>query len=132
MKTETQSKIDSLAIVGSVLCAAHCALLPIFLTSFPSLLSMPVEDHLFHQMLVFLVLPLSVIAVFFGWKRHKDTLVLVGAIVGLVILVGTAIFGHDLLGEIGEKVATFTATIILACIHWRNLKLCRQASCSQC
>ena len=82
--------------------------------------------------MVWLVIPSSTIAVFLGCWRHKDRLVLVGAAAGLTTLVLTAIFGHDVLGETGEKVTTLIASIMLALAHWRNFWLCRQDSCGHC
>jgi len=113
----------------SVICAIHCAVLPVLLALFPTLLALPVDDHHFHQLMVWLVLPSSIVAVSLGCKQHQDSFVLIGAALGLLILVLTAFFGHDVLGEVGEKVATLVGAIILAAVHWRNYSLCRQDCC---
>jgi len=129
VKQLTQRLFDRLAIGASVLCALHCAALPVALTVFPSLVAMPVSDHYFHLMMVWFVVPSSLLAVSLGCSRHKDRLVLMGCAVGLTVIVLTAFFGHDLLGETSEKIATLTGAMILAIVHWRNYTLCRKDSC---
>lgn len=129
MKQTVQFIFDRLAIGASVVCAIHCALLPVLLAVFPTLVAMPVTDHTFHFLLAWFVVPSSLIAVSLGCRRHKDRLVLAGCGLGLTIIVLTAWFGHDLLGETGEKMATLTGAVILSIVHWRNYSLCRQDSC---
>lgn len=126
----TQMLLDRLAILAAVLCALHCAVLPIALVSFPTLLSLPMDDHHFHQLLVWLIVPLSVLGVLFGCLRHKDKLVVLGAGIGIVIIIGAATFGHDLLGELGEKVATVVGSLVLIASHYRNFTLCKKENCS--
>ena len=124
-----QPLLDRFAIGAAVLCAIHCAVLPIVLALFPSLVSLPMDDHEFHATLVFVVFPLSVIASFMGCARHKDLRVILGVGLGLTLLVVAAVFGHDLLGETGEKAMTVAASIVLVAAHYRNFTLCRRKSC---
>ena len=88
------------------------------------------DDHVFHWVLIALVLPSSLLAGITGCRRHKDFRVIVGLSAGLVVLIATAALGHDMLGETGEKVATITAAFILAISHWRNYVLCRHEDCT--
>ena len=130
MRKATQFFLDRLSIGFSVICAFHCAFFPVLLAVFPSIAALPVDDQVFHEMLVWLVLPSSVLAAALGCSRHKDRKVLLGIGLGLAIFVFTALFGHELLGETGEKATIFAAAIILAWSHWRNFKLCHQDSCN--
>ena len=130
MKQSLQLNLDRLAIAGSTLCAVHCIVMPIFLTVFPSSLSIFFQDERFHKLMVWFVIPSSLIAVFLGCREHKDYKVLIGASLGLAIIVFTALFGHDFLGEQGEKVATVFGAVFLAVSHIRNYKLCRKNCCS--
>ena len=129
MRTTAQLVLDRFAIGASVVCALHCAVFPVFLAVFPSLVSLPLDDHLFHQLIVWFVFPSSAAAVLLGCWRHKDRIVLLAGVFGLLALVLTAVFGHELLGEVGEKIATLLAATVLALAHWRNLSLCRRDSC---
>ncbi|SHH25436.1 MerC domain-containing protein [Ferrimonas marina] len=125
-----QALLDKMAIGVSVVCALHCAVMPIVLATFPALAILPMEDETFHKLLVLFVIPSSIIALLLGCRRHKDRWVLLGGVVGLLALVLTALFGHDLLGEMGEKVATVIAALVLASAHWRNFSLCRARACA--
>lgn len=129
MRKAIQFFLDRLSIGFSVICAFHCAFFPFILAVFPSVTILPVDDQVFHEMLVWLVLPSSILAACLGCSRHKDRMALLGIGIGLVIFALTAMFGHELLGEKGEKITIFIAAIILAWSHWRNFSLCHKNSC---
>lgn len=78
------------------------------------------------------VIPSSAIAVLLGCWQHKDTKVCALAILGLLILVLTHLIGHELLGELGEKLTTLSASFMLVIAHWRNYQLCKADSCKDC
>lgn len=129
MKSSTQLLLDKFSIGTSAVCAIHCAAMPIVLALFPTLSFLPAEEHTFHLALVFLIVPMSLVAGFLGCRQHKDRIVLSSIVIGLLLLVLTAVFGHDVVGETGEKVATVIATFILAFAHWRNFSLCKKREC---
>ena len=130
MRKPTQFFFDRLSISFSAICAMHCAFFPLMLVVFPSITIIPVDDQVFHEVLVWLVLPSSMVAAYLGCSRHKDQKVLLGIGLGLATFVLTAIFGHELLGEKGERATTILAATILAWSHWRNFTLCQKDSCS--
>ena len=130
LRSSLQLFLDRFAIGAAVLCAIHCAVLPIALALYPSLLTLPMSDHEFHQALVWVVFPLSVVASFLGCAQHKDRLVFLGVGLGLALLIFAAAFGHDVLGEVGEKVMTVAASLVLVAAHYRNFTLCRRKDCS--
>jgi len=86
-------------------------------------------DEGFHLVMLWLILPSSAIALTLGCRRHKDAAVLVAGACGLSILVFTAAFGHDLAGELGEKLLTFVGAAVLSAGHLRNYRLCRREAC---
>ena len=129
MNKSAQILLDRLAISASALCALHCLAGPVLLVLFPSMLALPVGDHFYHMLMVWFVIPTSAIAVLLGCTRHKDPTVLVLAFLGIIGLAISAIYGHDFLGETGEKLATLIATFLLITGHWRNYSLCRNDSC---
>jgi hypothetical protein len=132
MKIKTQLLFDKISIGVSTLCAVQCALMPILLVVYPNFFWASVDEHLFHLLLIWLVLPTSALAGFLGCSKHKDVTVLLGIVLGLSTLVFTAIFGHHYFGEFGEKLATIAAALVLAMAHWRNYKLCRKNDCTVC
>ena len=130
MTNSTQLFLDRFAIGLSLLCAVHCMALPIMLIAAPSLIAtFQPTDHIFHEALLWLAIPTSFIAVFLGCKRHENQHVVIFAGIGITTLTATTLFGHDILGETGEKLTTLFAVTILAYAHWRNYTLCRQDEC---
>ena len=128
-QTRVQRLLDRMAISASMLCALHCLVTPLLLIAVPVISSTLLADDEFHKILVMFVLPVSLVALFIGCHRHKDRIVLVLGGLGLIALVSIAYLGHDLLGEVGEKVATVISGVILAIGHLRNYRLCRRDGC---
>ena len=124
--------LDHLSIFTSGVCAIHCAVLPASLVLFPALANLTGNDHRFHVMLVSVTVPMSIIAAFLGCKAHRNKMVTAGIVTGLVVLVLTALFGHDLVGESGEKIATVLASLTLVFSHVQNYRLCRNKTCHKC
>lgn len=79
---------------------------PLAVLLFPIVSLTFAADEGFHRMLLWLVLPTSAAAFLLGCFRHKDRGVLALGSTGLIQLILAAHFGHDMLGEIGERIAT--------------------------
>ena len=128
---EYQKAGDKTAIVLSGMCALHCLALPMALIAFPALASTVVGDEHFHALLMWLIIPASLLALTLGCRIHKDLKVIVLGGVGLGVLLLTAIAGHDLLGESGERIATVLGSTFLIWGHLRNHRLCRLEHCME-
>ncbi|MEM1412610.1 MAG: MerC domain-containing protein [Pseudomonadota bacterium] len=122
--------LDRTAIGLSALCIVHCLALPLLIVLLPSLAALPFADERFHLLLVFLVVPTSAIALFMGCRRHRDRSVLAWGLTGVVILLLTALYGHDLVGEVGERAFTVLGAVMVAIGHIRNFRLCRSDACA--
>ena len=85
--------LDKLAVSTSTFCAIHCLCLPIFLGFFPALGTTLFGEELFHVLLLWLVIPLSLVALSLGCRRHRDVLVAAIGLVGLISLILAATFG---------------------------------------
>ena len=128
--TSLTVKLDKTAIGLSSLCLVHCLLLPVSLAILPSIAILStLSDEVFHLLLIALVLPTSMVALLLGCKRHKSSAVIALGIGGLMTLGFTAVFGHDVLGEQMEKVATVIGALLVAGAHIQNFRLCRQTDC---
>lgn len=121
--------LDRLAIGGSALCAIHCLTLPILLSVFPALGTTLFGKESFHLLLLLFVIPLSLVALSIGCKQHKSWFVSLTGVLGLSLLIFTAIFGHETFGHEGEKIATLIGASFIAIGHIRNFTLCRSTQC---
>ena len=117
--------IDKIAIGLSSVCAVHCLLLPIILILLPTLGTSVFGDEIFHQWLLIAVIPTSLIALTMGCRQHKNLSVMIFGLLGLAILIPTAFFGHELLGEAGEKIASVLGAAFIALGHIQNSSLCK-------
>ncbi|MFN8549283.1 MAG: MerC domain-containing protein [Candidatus Eisenbacteria bacterium] len=123
-----RSRWDTLGISASVLCAIHCAVLPIALVLFPAVAwRMPIEDHLFHQLMAFVVGGFGAAAFLSGYRKHRRRPLLLLASIGI----GAIFFGgfcrellqtetHEL-----ERVSTLIGSAVLITAHMLNLRACR-------
>ena len=121
--------LDKSSVGLSTVCAVHCLLMPVAVVMLPSLAALPFADERFHVRLVFFVLPLSALAPTLGCRKHRSWPVESVGIVGLVLLVGAALGGHDLFGELIEKSATVIGAGLVALSHVMNFGKCRALDC---
>lgn len=122
--------LDKLAVSTSALCAIHCLSLPLLLGFLPALGTTIFGQESFHTTLLWLVIPLSLVALSLGCRKHKDLRVLLIGLAGLVVLIAAAVMGHDLLSETGERVMTLIGASAIAAGHLRNYSLCRRVQCA--
>ena len=122
---------DKAAIGLSLLCAVHCLMLPVILVVLPSLAVTIFGGEQFHLWMLAGVLPISLFALTLGCRLHRDIRVVFMGIGGLIVMLLAALYGHDLFGEVGEKVITLLGASLVALSHVRNQFLCRrsQAQC---
>lgn len=122
--------IDKAAVGLSMVCVAHCLLLPVALAVLPVLAATTFGDEQFHRWMLLLVLPTSLVALSWGCRRHKRIAVVATGITGLAILTLAVCFGHEWLGETGEKFASILGASVIALAHIRNHSLCKRLQCS--
>ena len=124
-----QATADKSAIVLSVLCAIHCLLMPAAIVLYPTTLGFLPDNESVHFALLFVVIPVSAYALIKGGKVHKSRKVFITGISGLLVLVAAVVLGHDIVGEIGEKILTVLGSIILIIAHVQNHLICRATDC---
>lgn len=120
-----QSIFDSCAVGISAVCALHCLALPVVLIAFPLLGTTVLADELFHAMLLWVILPSSLIAIILARRRHPDSAVvaLVGA--GALVLIAGAFWAHDNAAPWVDTAMSLTGGALVAAGHIRNFRLCR-------
>ena len=118
-----QATGDKMAIGLSLLCIAHCLLLPVALLLLPTAtMLLALKNELVHGGILLSVIPVSLVALYFGYMKHQTKSLVALTLSGLLVLV-CAFFTHDLIGDTGEIVLTVVGSILLAQGHLRNYRL---------
>ena len=120
---------DWLGIAASTACAVHCILVPTLLVTGTVLPAFVLSDELFHEAMLWMILPAAVVAFGFGCWRHKDRWVLALGMIGLTGMVLSVEVMHDVAGEAGERLLTLLSAAVLVGAHYRNYRLCRSFGC---
>lgn len=80
-------------------------------------------EESFHLWMVIGVLPVSAYALMAGQKAHGDNMPMLVGAAGLFVLIVAALFGHDLVGEAGEKALTVLGSCAVAAGHIWNHRI---------
>jgi len=116
--------LDKVAVLLSGLCLLHCLLLPFAIAVLPFLGQFG-DDH-FHRELLLFVVPVSVIALTAGYRRHGHIEVMFFGGLGLAILVIGGTIVHDTYGDAVDRLMTVTGSLILAGTHYRNYRFAKK------
>lgn len=119
-------RLDSLGVLLSGICIVHCLALPLLLAALPFLDDSLLGGHRFHEILLLAVLPVSLVALGFGWRRHGDSRVLWLGGVGLALL-AFATYGYRLIGlsEGWERAISIGGGLVHAAGHVLNFRRTR-------
>ena len=126
MSPRTSARLDAVAMAITGICAVHCFALPLMMIAFPLLGPVFLNHYLFHQILLTVIVPTSVIALTLGYRQHRSSLVLVLGGMGIAALAFIALNGHDWLSLDEERLATTLAGLVLASGHVVNLRATRR------
>ena len=117
-KSKSSSWLDGAAVGLSALCLIHCLALPFLVAGLPFLAQFS-EGHLHVQML-FLVLPLSIVALGLGFRHHRSTWIVLTGVLGMLTLVVGATVAHSRLGLSADRSFTIVGALVLATAHFYN------------
>ena len=124
---------DRGAVCFSSLCILHCLLLPVLLVAYPIGILVTLSDEIFHQIMVSLALPLSLMSLYVGYGHHKRNQLIVFGGIGLVTLMLPLVVPHELISESGETWLTVSGAMILCLAHVANFRLCTaDQACEKC
>lgn len=130
MSIKSQLNTDKAAMSLSLICVAHCFFAPSFIILTSAFASFTVDNEFIHKFILFVAVPVSVYALYAGYKNHREiSFIPIGAI-GLISLILAVSFGEMLLGEIGEKSMTLIGSILVAYAHLKNHQLCKELDCT--
>lgn len=132
MSIKSQLRSDKAAVSLSLLCVAHCFLAPSFIILSSAVASFTIDNEFIHKFILFVAVPISIYALYTGYKNHKDFSYIPMGIFGLIALVIAVILGESLLGEFGEKGLTLIGSIFVAYAHLKNHQACKNLDCNSC
>ena len=121
--------LDRIGVFLSATCLLHCLALPVLLTIAPITQTGLMDEQTFHMVLLWFILPVSLIALGIGCRQHKDLIIVLLGGTGLSLLLFAGLLGHTYLSPPTERVLTVVAGLILAAAHLRNFKICRATNC---
>ena len=117
---------DRIAIVLSTVCIVHCLAMPFLLAVVPIAALVVDGDGHFHALMLWLVVPTSVLGFALGYRvHHRSGLVVQGAI-AIAILAVVAYWGHGAWTISVEVFVNIVASVALASAHWRNFREVRR------
>jgi len=121
---------DSLGSAASVLCLVHCVLTPILLALSPALATLLPGSRTTHQVLIFFVVSLGLLAFLSGYRRHQRRVILLPMTTG-IFLIACGAFGESYLhSTLNETLITMAGSTLLVMAHGLNRSFCHQ--CVKC
>jgi len=129
---KAQMRSDKLAASLSMVCVLHCFFAPSLIIFSYSFLSFSMESELIHYLLLATAVPISLFALFLGFKNHQTYYFLYIGILGLTLMASAIILGENSIGESGERFLTTIGSIIVAFAHFQNHRACKNLECDDC
>ncbi|MBS0576819.1 MAG: MerC domain-containing protein [Proteobacteria bacterium] len=114
--------LDRVGATGSLLCAVHCAALPLLLAIAPAI-GVGLANHDFEIGFVAFASLLGLTSLLLGYRRHRHSRALVLLLPGIVLLcLGVAVEGtHDRV--IAHALLMACGGSLVATAHWLNLRI---------
>ena len=115
--------LDRLGAYGSLVCAAHCALLPVVIALLPSLGLASLASDTFERGFVVFATLLGLFSVVWGYRRHRAVRALGLLVPGLALLWGGALYPplHESL--LAHALTMTAGGTLVALAHLANLRL---------
>lgn len=130
MTVKTQLRSDKIAVAISTACVLHCFFIPSFVIASSGFLTLSIDNELVHQLILFFAIPISVFALYIGYKNHKSFSFVPYAFLGLGLLLLAVILGEEVIGEIGEQGVTLLGSMFVIYAHYKNHQTCKEMDCS--
>lgn len=121
-KTGLEHRIDRFGAFASMLCAIHCALLPVIFGVLPALGLGFLANHAYERAFVGFAIVLASISLWFGLRKHGSYRAFWFLIPGIVLLVIGMLMGSDHTNRVHAVTVSIGGTLV-ALSHLVNLRL---------
>jgi hypothetical protein len=123
IKTLKKINLDTIGISASLVCAIHCAVLPLFFTSLPFFGLEILHNKLFEYSMIAFAGIIGSYALYHGWKKHHHKkLPLIIFLTGLLFLVLKEVFIKE------ELLLLIPAATLIIGAHILNYFYCRRVN----
>ena len=129
---KTQMNSDKVAVTLSAACVIHCFFAPSFIILTSGFLSISIDNEFVHYIILLAAVPISIFALYLGYKNHKNLSFLPCGLVGLFTLISAVLLGEAILGEMGERALTLLGSLLVVYSHFRNHQECKATQCDSC
>jgi len=117
---------DRVAIALSTICIVHCLAMPFVIALLPVTAFALGGDGHFHSLMLWFVVPTSVLGFGLGLRVHRRIDIVAMGAVAIAALAVTALWGHSEWDPSVEVLASVAASVLLAAAHWRNFREVRR------
>ena len=129
---KAQLRSDKIAASLSMVCVIHCFFAPSLIIFSYGVLSFSLENELLHYLILATAAPISLMALFLGFKNHQSNSFLFIGISGLCLMTMAVVLGEGMIGEAGERFLTTIGSLIVAFAHFLNHRACKELECDNC
>lgn len=119
-------RLDQAAIALSGLCMIHCVASVAGLFAVGLLSAFGGVDEIFHLTMLAIIVPVSVLAIVAGYRRHRRWQVLLPGVLALLALCLLAAFEDAMHGTVWEPLLTSLVGICLVATHIGNIRSCKE------
>jgi hypothetical protein len=118
--------LDRVAIALSTICIVHCLAMPVLIAVLPvAALAVGGDGH-FHSLMLWFVVPTSVLGFGLGLRVHRRIDIVAMGAVAIAALAAAALWGHSAWDPSAEVLVNVAASVLLAAAHWRNFREVRR------
>ena len=117
---------DRVAIALSTICIVHCLAMPFLIAVLPVAAFAVGGDGHFHSLMLWFVVPTSVLGFGLGVRVHRRTDIVLMGLVAIAGLAATALWGHTAWDPSVEVLVNVAWSVLLAAAHWRNFREVRR------
>ena len=120
-----RSRLDMAAIALSGICMIHCVASVAGVFAIGLLSAFGHVDEIFHLTMLAFIVPVSVLAIGAGYRRHRRRWVLVPGLLALTGLCLLTVLEGAMHGTLWEPVLTSLVGVGLVATHLGNIRACR-------
>jgi hypothetical protein len=117
---------DRVAIVLSTICIVHCLAMPFVIAVLPVAAFAIGGDGHFHSLMLWFVVPTSVLGFGLGLRVHRRFDIVAMGVVAIAALAATALWGHSDWDPSLEVTVNVASSVLLAAAHWLNFREVRR------